>query len=435
MSVATPVSLNERWLAAWLRNECDPQGSPYAGVARLMPGTELVSDAAGWRVVEFAGPTVWAARPSLAGEAAVRAIVDAVDCAVAELSAGESVIAVSMSGGLDSTFLASSLLRNKPAGATVRAYTHVPNPAADLREVGWVDSDEADAGRFVAEHEGELDWELVASAHRQPPLERARELTEVSWWPTFGVGNLEWTQAIRSRAAAEGATRVWVGGHGNASFSHDPGPVPSVRRRVARRAASLARRPRRPEPTGFSGMSSLIRGAAPAGPPTRATYLRWLAAQSNAHAAVANPDAVSVPSVDPFRHPAVLEVAAQITPEGWRQGGVPRGLARAAGRGRVPDAVRLRRGRGAQGADVWMGMSGERESYREQVELLRETTVVRDEVEIAKVRAIVDAWPWGSPVPPPRLEISAVNRLLAFAQFIRDTEERLAEINRAKRKA
>ncbi|MDQ1249499.1 MAG: hypothetical protein QG597_3874 [Actinomycetota bacterium] len=138
-----------------------------------------------------------------------------------------------------------------------------------------------------------------------------------------------------------------------------------------------------------------------------------------------NPDAFAVPSIDPFRHPAVLEVAARITPQTWRQFGPHRGFARAAGAGRVPDVIRLRRTRGAQGLDVWHWMRHDHDRYVDEVEQLADTPAIADLVNIPALRSTIDTWLWGTPEPPPQIEMLQVNRVLGFAQFIRDTQQRL----------
>lgn len=438
--VAGPVGLNEGWLADWLLAEADPAGTPYRGVSRLLPGQQAVVQASGWGVQEFAGPSAWPTEPDLDGEAAVRAITDAVDAAVAELSAGQSVIAASLSGGLDSTFVVSALARHAPADAELHLLTHVPDRNAVLDEGGWVASDESAAASLVAMYADRISsWELVVSDHSRAPLEFGREASLASWWPGFGVDNLAWIKPMGRRAQGLGAQALWVGTNGNAAFSYTPGPAPlGLGQRARRQAGRWKRRLRGssrapaspPVPNLIPGHRRNRVEVAPASfAVKRRDHLMWLAGQHSAFSGASNPDGFTIPQLDPFRDERVLEVAARVTDSGWRYAGVARGLAREAGRGRVPDQVRLRVARGAQGADVWLAVKDRRTQYLDAVEAACQTRIVEDVVDLAALRAMALAWPWGESSPPPRVEIILANRILTFAQFIRDTEDRLDAIN------
>lgn len=417
--------LDHDWLRAWLLDRADPSGTPYVGMRRLLPGQELRQRGAATVVVDTIGPEVWP-EPDLSGQDAVHAMVEAFDAVVAELSAGQAEVACELSGGLDSTFMVASLARRPGGAPNVRAYTHVPDDDAVLRPGRWLPSDAA-AARTVAErYPGRVRWQVVSNTSGRGPLEMARLVSARAWWPAYGPGNLEWLDTIRTQAADAGLSELWVGTHGNAAFSRS---VPDVRSGTRWRRAyrTLRQRDRsRPEP-----LPSLLRVPRPTRKrshrtPEREHFLRWLAGQHSAHSGLMNPAAFAVSSVDPFRHRLVLDTAARITDDGWRTDGVTRGLARAAGAGRVPDEVRMRVPRGGQGLDVWHWMYHDSAMYHEHVEALADTPAIADLVDIDAVRALVDGWPWGGPVPPPKVHTSVVNRLLAFCAFIRDTTDRLA---------
>lgn len=414
--------LNEDWLTDWVLGRPDPTGTPYQGMCRLLPGQSLVMPASGPpQVRTWVGPDVWP-EPDLAGADAERAYLEVFQRAVGVLADGVTVLTSEVSGGLDSTFMVAMLARQASSGLPVQAFIWIPASAAVLPVSKMVASDEPEARLLAAMYPGNIDLHTVVTTAERTPLEMARRVSERSWWPCLGPGNMAWVDEIRRLAADLGSPFVWTGSHGNASFSFHHGySGRSLRSRASRRWRNSGRR--RLATVGF-----VTEPQRTTGPMDRQDYLWWLAGHRNPHAGLDNPAAFAVPSVDPFRAQEVLEVAARIKPQAWQRPGMTRGLARALGAGIVPDAVRLRTARGAQGNDVWQWIYQQHRVYEDQVDLLADTRLLAGLVDVAKVRATVARWPWGSPVPPPLLEVAVVNRLLAFARFIRDTQARLASL-------
>ena len=424
----TPRALDESWLRDWLRGDADPCRTPFEGMQRLLPGQELRVDVDGTvRVRNLVGPDVWSP-PDLDGPDAEQALIEAFDAAVADLVDGQDEVFCELSGGLDSTFMVSSLARRGEGPQSIRAFTHIPHADAVISDDQWVPSDESAAHDLAAMYAERVNWEALSNESGRGPLQMARLVSGRAWWPAFGPGNLEWMDTIRTRVAAEGGAAVWVGVHGNAAFSsphtYARSQTPGAWRRAARRVPRYRRSGLQPT----QHLQLLIEPAAPAPAADRDRYLRWLAGHTQVHAALMSPDAFAVPSIDPFRHRWVLDTAARIKPEAWQRPGMRRGLARSAGRGRVPDVVRLRDARGAQGADVWRGMYSDRHTYLDQVELLADTVAVCDSVDIVAVRAEVTSWSWGNPTPPGRAGIAQINRVLAFADFVRVMSDRLRSL-------
>jgi hypothetical protein len=149
----------------------------------------------------------------------------------------------------------------------------------------------------------------------------------------------------------------------------------------------------------------------------RKFFLSQLTDSQSGLAAVFNPAAHNgILPVDPFTSRAVLDVAARIAPTEWQRGGLPRGFARRAGAGRVPDEIRLRRRNGQQGRDAWYVVRHDRDDYLDRVASLARIPGL-EHVDPTALRAIVSAWPWGQVQGPYWPEQIAVDRLLALADF------------------
>ena len=410
--------LDHSWLQDWLLGCPDVMGSPYVGLRRLPPGQMLTRrPGARPQVTGVIGADVWR-RPDLEGSAAEEAFREAFDSAVEELALGMSVLTSELSGGLDSSYMVATLAH--VTGGSVHAFVAVPESEVALPATPRIVSDEPDAQLLADAYPDRVLLQSIR-APRRSPLEIARRICERGWWPAFAVSNLGWVEEIRNRSAAMGSPYVWTGSNGNATFSHSHPYGRGGLRSRWRRSRALS---------GPPPMMSTLLTQAPvrATRPNRRQYLTWLAGHSHSNAAFGNPAAFAIPSVDPYRAPQVLEVAARIKPEAWRRPGMTRGFARALGQGRVPDGIRLRQARGAQGLDVWQQMYRHRLEYETQVELLADTPAIADLVDIAALRSVVGTWSWDSRLPPPQIQTSVVNRLLAFGQFIRDADDRLRRL-------
>lgn len=424
--------LDKEWLAGWLLGDAPANKTPFVGLHRLLPGQELWRASTGaLEVRDTTGPEVWP-EPDLAGEDAERALVEAIDSAVAELVADDREVACELSGGLDSSFVVASLAARPLGAGGVRAFTHVPSPEALLRPGKWVASDAAAAHSVAEQYAPIVQWSEVYNVRGRCPLDMAREVSGRAWWPAFGPANLEWLDDIRSRAARAGLDHVWVGSHGNAAFSvnYTFGTAVSstrlerARRRLRRSFARNGQGPRKLPDTFLRKVPD------DPGPLSREDYLLWLAGHRSVHSGLLNADAFEVGQIDPFRHPLVLETAARIRPEGWRREGMNRGLARSAGRGRVPDAVRLRVARGAQSLDVWHWVFQRRSYYFQELADLADIDWMRDIIDVDAMRLAMSRWPWGDPEPPSLGEVRRITRFLAFGRFVRDMDSRLANIAR-----
>ena len=149
----------------------------------------------------------------------------------------------------------------------------------------------------------------------------------------------------------------------------------------------------------------------------RSGYLAWLSRSATGLPAAGNPAAMGgLLQADPFSARTVLAIAAAIVPPEWQVGGTTRSFARRAGEGRVPDAIRLKTGRGSQGRDSWFVVRHDRDEYLDRVSRIRDVPGLHD-LDVRGIASMVAGWPWLSPIGPPWPQHVSVDRLLSAAEF------------------
>jgi hypothetical protein len=453
--------LDEGYIRAFLGADLDPRHTPYVGVHRVQPGV-----LAQWKSPE-ARPeeSPWEApdltkKPTLEGPAAMAAYLEAFDSTITDLMNGNAPLAASLSGGLDSTFLVASMAQQTSTDRPIHAFTHRPHPDAQLTSrSNWDPDDSEYALMLEKQYPGKVKVTTLFNEDIVQPLDAARRAAERSWFPTFSPANQIWIDNFQQRASDLGADRLFVGQKGNASFSQEPtyaaeyylshGRIDKLMALTLAGgesemsvAESLHRRVLSPlKGRVFGGqtirepLSMATLGLPHSTTPKRASayqsreeFLEWLNPLTSAHYGLSNRPGVIIPGVDPFTAFRVVNIASQITPLEWSRGLFPRGFARRAGAGRVPDEVRFRTRRGGQSWDAWFVIRNAQERYREEVALLDSTPGIEDWVDSQRVAAMVDSWFSTEDKLPSLGELNIVTRLLATADFSRLTAQRLAEL-------
>lgn len=409
-ALSEPPPLDDGFLQGYSVSDVAVDRTPFRGVRRVPGGSTLVWSGGVGVTRQWCGAETWPQRPEGID---IREYRLAVADVTADLAARTTPVVAAVSGGLDSTFLAAALAR--AGAAPVQGLIHCPLPAAGLAPVGRFDPDEsALAAALAGAYPDRLSITRVENTDHVRPLDAARPRAAQTWWPVYNPANAPWLAAMAQLAQEAGTTMLFVGTNGNAAFSHSPPRSgrwrPRVRSQGVLRPEAIIgapyRRPRR-----------VARG--------RAAHLAWLGATDNGLTASLNPGG-GVLRVDPFRSRRILDLAARITDDQWHAGGLQRGFAREAMAGWVPDAIRLRTRRGAQGWDAWYVSRHDRRRFLAEVDLLADTPGLAGWVDGDLIRESVAAWPWGTPTLPPRMEFTVVLRLLALAAFARDMAERLA---------
>jgi len=402
---------------------------------------------------EWVGPDAWPA-PTLEGPQAVLRYRERFDAVVSELIADDAPLAVMVSGGLDSSFLAATLAVLGGTRRHVHGFSHAPLPEAALGPRGhWDPDDSSIAALLETAHPGRITITRVLNHDLVQPLDAAALASDRSWMPTLNPANKIWMDQICAEAASLGARQVFIGQGGNASFSatHRYAAVellahgridrmaalasgsrnvgtPLHRRwenRVLRPLAAAARSrigvARKPRMT----TSGVPQPARPREGNGRHQHLRWMAGRLGNLPSSWGPRHCLLPLVDPFTTSGVLNLAASITPFGWSIGPDERGFARQVGAGRVPDDIRLRRRRGGQSWDEWYVIRNQRDRYIAEAHAVADTPALGGWVDSSTLLTSVDSWKWGDVAPPPLSDLVAVERLLSLAAFVRATERRL----------
>lgn len=430
----------------WLTATTSGDHTPYQHVHAIRPGTSLTVDREGWaRTHTWFGEDDLPS-PTLRGPEAGRQYLAAFDSVVAAIIADQDVLALRMSGGLDSTFVAAAVAVQ---GRDVHAFVHTPLVSGRLSlDRGWL----ADDWPYAQAVSAYLSPHVELHPVRPPldgtsPLDWGESRFTAAGVPAFNSCNLAWMDLARDMAQQEGVRMILGGGMGNATFSdaHRAALAAAVSRRDMRSAARIARA----ELHGSIATSSL---RAVAGKVRRGWRNRTLAVPGgravcpwlddgadeavrqwrgdvvdlsswgrnrlvNGPPMLSDPG-VGLPTVDPFASVAVARAAASIAPDEWIRGPAPRGFARRLGKGRVPDSVRLRPTFGAQGIDAWGHMQGSRQDYLDEAEGIADTQL-GDIVDAARFVRAVRSWPWGQQQGPISGEVVSAERVLVLARFLR----------------
>ena len=419
VSAAARPCIDAEYVRAYAAGRTSPHAAPFIGVARETAGSTVAWTHPGATpdIHVWCGPATWA-DPTLEGPEALAAYANALDAVVAELARRSGPVIATVSGGLDSTFVAASLARVADARSPVRGLVYAPLPEAMLAS----DADEAALAELMADaYPGRLTVERIVNTALIRPLDSAAEMSRRAGVPTFNPANQPWLTRMREIAAGDGAAMWFVGSNGNAAFSyHHPYAADYyLRRGRLPEVISIAREGGlRTRVLGPLRRQYLGRGPNEAMSMDRDEYLRWLARSVTGLPAAGNPAAMAgVLMADPFASRGVIEAAASITPAEWARGGVARGFARRAGAGRVPDSIRMRTGRGLQGRDAWFVIRNDRDDYLDRVAALPAVVGLED-VDHRGMQAQVSAWPWADVRGPQWQEQVAVDRTLALAEFV-----------------
>lgn len=458
------VSLDSRFLQSYAALCPDASSTAFKGVSRLRPGVTYM-----WRTPgdgqptsrEWAGPAAWPKADLLEPSASSKYIA-AFDRTLEDLTVGVGRVGVSLSGGLDSSFLAAGLAVGRNLEATVLGYVHVPRVTTSQRELVARSTSELRRARLLEQrYPDRLRVKEIRSSSECLPLDAASESSRASWLPATNPHNEVWMRQIDIQAEEDGVQLLLTGTHGNYAYSNHHAYATRYlldqRRYVAalttalptrgraktiRAMVRLLRTMRQPDVGGnwpggeeYMKLIGMRPGLSlPHQPPhgTRTEYLLELADCVSGFAAQDQPGRWVVPHADPFRGRAVLETAARIDPRVWmgRDSRVLgyRGYARLLAAGRVPDAIRLVPSPSIQGTDAWLSMKPVKDRYLDEARALRTAPELPLWLDTGRIVALVDAWDWESEVSPPMLEVAAVNRVLHLADFIRTAETRLKRL-------
>lgn len=474
--LAPDVDLDADFIRAFALLPRDVPGTctPFRQIRRIEPGTTAIWAALppsaarthpSPRTVVWCGPDAWG-EPRVAGPETLNHYLEAFDASV-DAMLGPGPIVTQLSGGLDSSFVAASLLRHATAHDPVQALCHSPTPEAQLAPEARWDPDDYPVARTMEDaYPGLIVVHRVHPPAGADPLAAAAESSAGTGVPTFNPGNQVWINQLNGLAAELGANRLFTGAWGNASFSYDHDyatgyyvrrghlgaawrslapnrhGLPSrtaLRNRVRAPLVGILRHALTPDAADWLRRHLLRREGSSTAYPSliglgylgtdaafprvnRSEYLKWLAGAGPLGMA-AMFSAQRVPAVDPFTTAQVRTLAAAITPLEWSRGLGSRGYARLLGESRVPDTIRLRTRRGGQSWDEWYQIRNRRQRYLDEAAEVANTPILGGWVDHSALIAILEAWPWGQVTGPGKMPVLAMNRILALASYVRASSE------------
>ncbi|MBX7514029.1 hypothetical protein K3179_05630 [Qipengyuania sp. GH38] len=388
--------------------------------------------------------------------------------------------AVTLSGGLDSPLVATSLLQALPEGRHLPAITFVPDARWDGTAPEGTIGDESElVGKLVAQNP-RLDWHL-ADHDIGPPDRSAREMFAASEVFAPGLANVGMYHGVYRKARELGCDSLLTADLGNATFSDAgryayceyaaPGRLgqlvrllknrPGDGRSLSRKFMALTVLPRLPRPIrralrtlvhpGRADMVALLtplsgdaRKRQAARAEMRGTSSAWsdLTFDRNRKEAVerelrdadgpafdvdlAFEQLYGVRKRDVSAYRPLIEFCLSLPARAFAWDGEERRLARLMGIGRLPEAIRTNRKHGLHNIDWHARMTGEREEMRRVLETARSHRVLGEMLDIDRMIALVDDWPErpSHDIDTDWPRILALPRAILAARFIGHLENR-----------
>ncbi len=360
----------------------DRFASPFVGVDRLPPGHVLRWSSGATTVSRWFRPEdVEPMGRSVDLASTLRDVVRSAVAASLPAGADTDAVAAMLSGGLDSTMVATTARRLLGTGSHLPCATHVPREGTREDRAGWEASDEPYA-RAVERATPGLEVTAIRNDSGVISVDLVPWYAERTFRPIHNPENLVWLRQISSWADDLGARVLLTGSSGNFWFSRGgaAGRGPAIVRAMRARRALRARADQHAGPfmsrrdgTRFAHLPTTTGVSASDG---------WLGRQSGT---------ASYWHSDPLGDPEVIRFAHAVPASAWAPGGVPRGLAREAARGLLPDPVRLRRSRGGQAADAAPLIRANVARYYDALDLVDGSVSARRLIDVDAIRASLDA--------------------------------------------
>lgn len=443
-----PCRLDEPTMASWIVLHLgDPRRTLYQGVERV-PGRSMVAiDHRGARHRHYWSPALEGQRQYRRDEDYVERARELLDQAVAAATADTPRVAISASGGLDSSALVSTVARLGRA-ESIRCLSLVPPPGLTY-PIGarqYFDEREKIAA-LQRMHPGiEVEWCVEGAVH---PLESEPErFFDALAQPVRNPCNIGPFAAIPERAAAGGHAVCLVGALGNAGLTW-PGPYSLLALARAGRLPSLLHEVRALEQGGRRGVwRGLLKDAVWASLSfalrSRFAAYRGRGAEHIARYSLLQPSLIAelglerrwreqsfglwfndshwnparlrahrlfednafgrdaggswsrlhgIERRDPLGDRRLLEFLLTVPEPLYRRDGVERSFARAVLADRVPQEILRERRRGYQGATWFQRLDARRTQVAEDIELAATSPLARRFIDLPALRRIFADWP------------------------------------------
>jgi asparagine synthase (glutamine-hydrolysing) len=475
---AVPRELDETKMALWLSLlPDDDANSLYRDIRRVRPGHFLSVAADGalgehryWRPETV---PVLRLKSAAAYEEALR---DTLDAAVRCRLPASGTIGVTLSGGLDSTCVATLAARRlAEQGRRLTALTVAPSKGyAGDPSHGAIHDESALAALVCARHPN-IDHVVVRPDGTQRILSYCESVALHSGIPARSPSDMPWWDALFQEARQRRVAVLLNGNLGNLTISYDGALHPasllragalgpllrdmSAAHRAGRRwrgvvweclaplmSATLRRAiwracghavgnvfhatPLNPElarDTGLADRLAAIGGdlSYSFGTDSRAMRLALMARGDRGLSRVGTRRLHGIQATAPCADRRVIELAFAIPDEQYRKDGMPRSLIRRAMAELLPPEVVTERRRGQQGSDWGVYLTAARAEFAEEMTRLEHSPLAQRCLDIPRLRRIADNWPadFGTASATVLDDCRLVlNRGLAAGRFIRSFE-------------
>lgn len=409
----------------------EPNASFHRDVKRVEPGETMTIDRSG-----SITSTRW--QPDLDRRLVLRhdddyvaAFRELLDRVVGDHLRSSAPVAISMSGGLDSSAVAVHAAgRLRSHGRRLLAYTEVPAAGAQPLVPPRRYADETPFAQAIAEMHPTIDLRLV-TPETGDLLRDDERFFATAEMPIRNAVNRGWVEAINERAAGAGAGVLLTGDHGNLTASWDGRGLMAdlLRERRLRRAVAEARASARAG-RARSTPSALVRhgvmpllGRGPASSPweqyalidpgcaaehriaervadrERTTDLRalrvrvMLALSFGFDMSAGFSDRFGVEMRAPLADRRIVEFCLALPEDQYARGGRKRLLIRRAMAGRLPALVLDNPRQGLQAADWYARMSHERERLLGRVAELEGDELCGRVLDLPRLRRLLEHWP------------------------------------------
>lgn len=446
---AVPREPDETVLANFLAlNLNEARRTFYRGVERVPSRTIVTIDRSGVQHRHYWTPDLTAPPPYSRDQDYVERARELLDQAVAAAIADTPRVAISASGGLDSSAIAATVARLGRA-ESVTCYTLIP-PTGSQLDIGpdryWDESDKMEAlGRMHPS----LALRFIAPETAHPFEEDETRYFARSQVPVLNPSNFGWFSHMRDAALASGHSVILNGTRGNLGLSWR-GTLSLAAllsagewRRFADDFRAMARESRRSLPRTFA--SEVLKPVAPAwlrrtlyriarGDPDSVAHFSalnpayiaekglraqwrvenfiepwfgatgWDARRLRAHflfdrnqfardTVAMHGDALGFEQREPLGDRRLLEFLLTVPEPMFRRGGVPRSFARAVLADRLPPEILNERRSGAQAGLWFTRLNARREAVAEEIERLEASPLASRMLDLPRLKRLMAVWP------------------------------------------
>jgi len=457
-----PAALDEQQLALQLALvPLAADRTLFAGIHRLLPGHCAFIERAGMRVIRYWDP---AAVPEIrlpSDEQYVDAFRERLDAAVHAQLRSTTPIASHLSGGLDSSSVATTAARLLAGQSReLVAMTSVPHPGF-AGQISGKFGDEGPAAAAVAVMYPNIRHVLINGGD-QRFMDIIDKNSLLDDGPVFNPTNSMWINAIRDEVRARGIQVLLVGQFGNGTISYS-GMValsewfrrgqwqtlatvgramtrngyasartviayafrPSLPRRVQKlfaRDASLDFSLVHPELVRSMRLDQLVNAKLLTQPRDSRALAQTLFQRNEVGAARAGARAGwTIDERDPTRDRRIVEFCCGIPAGQFLAGGRTRSLVRRAMQGRLPELTLARRDTGMQSADWHLSVAAEQAGMRTELTHLEASPMAGRCLDLPRMRHLIEQWPTSGFANPKVFAPwhYALTRGLAVGHFIR----------------